>query len=237
MLINEIFKSIDGEGNRTGYPVTFIRSFGCNCACTYCDTMYAVQPETEEDKANAFKEMSVDEIVQKCKDLGTKRITFTGGEPLIQKDAVDLVGKLMLNGFEVNIETNGAVNIEEFTHKLDAFMDMHVQEYMCVAGSYYYTLDYKCPTSGMEDKMILSNLDWLSKSDVLKFVVGSKEDLDRMKQIITEHDIYAEVFVSPVFGKIDPKDIVQYIIENDLQNVRVQLQLHKIIWDFNQRGV
>ena len=237
MLINEIFKSIDGEGNRTGYPVTFIRSYSCNLLCTYCDTLYAVQPETEEDKANAFKEMSVDEIVQKCKELGNKRITFTGGEPLIQKDAAELVGQLMLNGFEVNIETNGAVNIEEFTHKLDSYMDAYISTLEDTCGTYYYTLDYKCPTSGMEGKMILSNLDWLSEGDVLKFVVGSKEDLDRMKQIITEHKIFAEIFVSPVFGNIEPKDIVKYIIDNNLQNVRVQLQLHKIIWPVSMRGV
>ena len=181
--------------------------------------------------------MSIEEIIGACIQLKNRRITFTGGEPLIQKDAVELVGQLMLNGFEVNIETNGAVNIEEFTHKLDSYMDAYISTSECTCGTYYFTLDYKCPTSGMEDKMILSNLDWLSKGDVLKFVVGSIEDLNKMKQIITEHKIYAEIFISPVFGNIDPKDIVKYIIDNDLQDVRVQLQLHKIIWDFKQRGV
>lgn len=232
MLINEIFKSIDGEGIRTGYPVTFIRSYGCNLLCTYCDTLYAVDPQTEEDKENAFVTMTPDEILSKCKEFGLTKITFTGGEPLIQKDAPELVALLLDNGYEVNIETNGAVDLKEFNDKL---VDVLANDE--TLNNLIYTLDYKCPSSGMEDKMILDNIDYLNDIDVLKFVVGTQEDLDKMKQIVEQYTPECNIFVSPVFGQIEPKNIVQYILDNNLQNVRVQLQLHKLIWNVNQRGV
>ena len=232
MLINEIFKSIDGEGIRTGYPVTFIRSYGCNLLCTYCDTLYAVDPQTEEDKENAFVTMTPDEILAKCKEFGLTKITFTGGEPLIQKDAPELVALLLDNDYEVNIETNGAVDLKEFNDKL---VDVLANDE--TLNNLIYTLDYKCPSSGMEDKMILDNIDYLNDIDVLKFVVGTQEDLDKMKQIVEQYTPECNIFVSPVFGQIEPKDIVQYILDNNLQNVRVQLQLHKLIWNVNQRGV
>ena len=232
MLINEIFSSIDGEGIRTGFPVTFIRTYGCNLLCSYCDTLYAVDPQTEEDKENAFITMTVDEIVDRCFDLKNKKITFTGGEPLIQKDAPELVARLLEEGFEVNIETNGAVNLSEFNDKLvDVLSDDELLNNMI------YTLDYKCPSSGMEDKMILENIDYLNDIDVLKFVVGSQEDLDTMKRIVTEYTPECNIFISPVFGHIEPVALVDYILENNLQNVRVQLQLHKIIWPADMRGV
>lgn len=232
MQINEIFASIDGEGIRTGYPVTFIRTFGCNLRCSYCDTLYAVQPETQEDKDNAFVVMTVDEILDKCVELKNRRITFTGGEPLIQKDAPELVAALLDNGYEVNIETNGAVDLTIFEEKL-----VDILQDDSLLNNLIYTLDYKCPTSGMEDKMIMENLGFLIDSDVLKFVVGSQGDLDKMKAILEEYTPTAQVFVSPVFGQIEPKDIVEYVLANNLQEVRVQIQLHKIIWPVNMRGV
>lgn len=232
MQINEIFSSIDGEGIRTGCPVTFIRSFGCNLRCSYCDTMYAVQPENEEDLANAFTVMTVEEIVAKCEELGNYRITFTGGEPLIQKDAPELVAALLEKGFEVNIETNGAVNLKEFN---DQLVDVLTDD--SLLDDLIYTLDYKCPTSGMEDKMIMENIDYLNDTDVLKFVVGSQEDLDSMKRVVDQYTPECYIFVSPVFGNIEPSAIVDYVLENNMQNVRVQLQLHKIIWDPATRGV
>lgn len=226
MQINEIFSSIDGEGIRTGYPVTFIRSQFCNLKCIYCDTMYSWEAKDENGWLQ-YTDMTVDEIVEKCKELKNRRITFTGGEPLIQKDAADLVNRLLDEDFEVNIETNGAVNLEEFDLKITSKNLFNL----------IYTLDYKTASSGMEDKMILSNLEYISTDDVLKFVVGSREELDRMKEIVTNYDIEAEIFISPVFGKIEPKELVEYILEHDLQNVRVQLQLHKIIWNPEMRGV
>ena len=197
-----------------------------------CDTLYAVDPQTEEDKENAFVTMTPDEILAKCKEFGLTKITFTGGEPLIQKDAPELVALLLDNDYEVNIETNGAVDIHEFNDRLVDVLANDV-----TLNNLIYTLDYKCPSSGMEDKMILDNIDYLNDIDVLKFVVGTQEDLDKMKQIVEQYTPECNIFVSPVFGQIEPKDIVQYILDNNLQNVRVQLQLHKLIWNVNQRGV
>ena len=197
-----------------------------------CDTLYAVDPQTEEDKQNAFVTMTVDEILAKCNELGFKKITFTGGEPLIQKDAAELVALLLDNNFEVNIETNGAVDIHEFNDRLIDLLENDV-----LLNNLIYTLDYKCPSSGMEDKMIMSNINYLNQIDVLKFVVGSQEDLDRMKAVVEQYTPECHIFVSPVFGQIEPKDIVQYILDNKLENVRVQLQLHKIIYPVDMRGV
>ena len=229
MLINEIFSSIDGEGIRTGNLVTFIRSYGCSLLCKYCDTLYAVKPETEEDKKNAFTEMSVETIVEKCKELGNKRITFTGGEPLIQKDAKELLSKLTIEGFEVNVETNGKESITPFV-TFDGSCPIAMNKLII-------TMDWKSPYSGMRDQMLESNLLALRYNDVLKFVVANKEDLDDMKDILSKFNVRCHVFVSPVFNEIDPVEIIEYLKENNLQDVRVQLQLHKIIWKPEERGV
>lgn len=228
MQINEIFSSIEGEGIRTGYLVTFIRSFRCNLLCRYCDTLYAVQPEKIGEKTeNSYIDMTVDEIIEKCKKLGNKRITFTGGEPLIQPEALELISKLTVEGFEVNIETNGAVDLAKFVKFNDEFPIDYKKLII--------TMDWKSPYSGMRDKMITENLYKLSEVDVLKFVVANKEDLDDMKEVIK--DVDCNIFVSPVFGQIEPKEIVEYLKENNLQNVRMQLQLHKYIWPVDMRGV
>ena len=197
-----------------------------------CDTLYAVDPQTEEDKQNAFVSMTPEEILNKCIELNLNKITFTGGEPLIQKDAPELVALLLSNDFEVNIETNGAVNIEEFNNKL---VEVLVNDELL--NNLIYTMDYKCPSSGMEDKMIMENIDYLNDVDVLKFVVGTQEDLDKMKSILDEYTPECNIFVSPVFEQMDPKNIVQFILDNNMQNVRVQIQLHKLIWEPSTRGV
>lgn len=225
MQINEIFSSIDGEGIRTGYLVTFIRTFACNLLCSYCDTLYAVKPETEEDKLKAYTIMSVNDVVNKCKEYGNHRITFTGGEPLIQKDANELINALTSQGFEVNIETNGAVELESHIDKWE-----HNENIIL-------TMDWKSPSSGMRNRMIESNLELLNNRDVLKFVVGSEEDLQDMLNVIITHDLCCNIFVSPVFGNIEGKDIVKFMQEHNLQNVRVQIQLHKYFWPPEMRGV
>ena len=213
MRVVEIFKSIDGEGIRAGFPVTFIRLAGCNLKCSYCDSQYACQGVL------GYPDMSIEQIVRKVYELGCKRITLTGGEPLIHEDVTKLIYVLRNLDFKVNIETNGSQDIRPYVKCKDIII----------------TLDYKCPTSGMESKMALYNLPCLRKTDVLKFVVGSKEDLDVCKRI--SKFTRAQVFISPVFGKIEPKEIVEYMLENDMDNCRIQLQLHKYIWDPNERGV
>ena len=214
MLVNEIFSSIEGEGIRSGYPVTFIRLYGCNLHCSYCDTRYSCE-------GGDFKQMSVDEILDVVADLGFHRVTVTGGEPLIHKDVNELLMALIKAGYEVNIETNGAVYVAPYTHSAKMII----------------TLDYKSISSGENASMWLSNIPLLRKRDVLKFVVGSQEDLDDMRRIVIDYNPICSIYVSPIFGKIEPKEIVEYIKEHKLENCRVQLQMHKFIWPPQQRGV
>lgn len=214
MKVVEIFKSIDGEGIRAGFPVTFIRLAGCNLNCSYCDSRYACDWKDED-----VTEMTPEEIFTKVFKMGNKRITLTGGEPLIHEDVDTLIELLRNNGFEINIETNGSVDIDKYIGYSRILL----------------TMDFKCPSSGMTDRMLLSNLDKLRKKDVLKFVVGSKEDLDCCRDMIKYTS--AQVFISPVFGKIEPREIVEYMIEHDMQDCRIQLQLHKFIWSPDKRGV
>lgn len=220
MKVVEIFKSIDGEGIRTGLPVTFIRLFGCNLRCCYCDTKYSYGDDA------AFKEMRVSEIVNMCDDLGLKRITLTGGEPLIHEEVAFLLTALLTRGYEVNVETNGSVD-------LTPFIFLHDNKEF----NLFYTMDYKSISSGMHLHNNENNFKLLTEKDVLKFVVGSLQDLDDMKQVLEKHDIKARVFVSPVFGQIEPQELVEYVLANNLNNVTVQVQLHKIIWDPEERGV
>ena len=212
MKVVEIFKSIDGEGIRAGLPVTFIRLGGCNLHCSYCDTKYAWDGNYE------FTDMTPEEITDKVYRMGCPRITITGGEPLIHKDIHILINLLLYCGFWVNIETNGSVDVEPY-----------------LQNNVIVTMDYKCPSSNMDKSMNLGNLSLLRKRDVLKFVVGSKEDLDCCRDLIKY--TVANVFISPVFGKIEPKEIVEYMLEHDMMDCRVQLQLHKYIWNPQERGV
>ena len=214
MRVNEIFGSIEGEGIRSGYPAAFIRLYGCNLNCSYCDTRYSCV-------GNDFKEMSIDEIVNEIQRLSFERITLTGGEPLIHEDVDELIHRLTSLGYEVNIETNGSVYIGPYLDNPKVII----------------TADYKSISSGASEFMDKHNLIALRPQDVLKFVVGSIEDLEQMKNVLLEYNPSCTIFVSPVFGKIEPVEIVEFINDNDLQNCRLQLQLHKYVWNPNQRGV
>ena len=189
----------------------------------------------DENEQQQFTTMTPQKIVARCKELGNNRITFTGGEPLIQKDAAELVALLLDDGFEVNIETNGAVDLPTFENKLVDVL--HDDETL---NNLIYTLDYKCPSSGMEEQMIMSNIPFLIEGDVLKFVVGTEEDLLAMKRVVDEYvpnPHTFEVFISPVWGDMEGSRIVEFMQENNMQNVRVQIQLHKIFWPVDMRGV
>lgn len=215
MKVVEIFDSIEGEGIRVGLPATFIRLYGCNLKCSYCDSEYACVGDN-------YAELDIDTILSLVNNLGHKYVTLTGGEPLIHPGATTLIHRLISAGYKVNIETNGAVD-------LAGAMDTNT----------IITLDYKCPSSGMEHYMKLGNLSLLRSKDVLKFVVGSQEDLDKAYDIINTFKLEGKcnIFISPVFGKIEPKQIVESLLRTGLQEVRVQLQIHKFIWDPNMKGV
>ena len=212
MKINEIFRSISGESINAGYLTIFIRAFSCNLRCSYCDSLYSVE-------GNGYTEMSVDEIVEFIGQWTTKRVVYTGGEPLLQHDAKDLIFKLANGGYIVEVETNGAVALDSFPK----------------SDSIIYTMDWKCPSSGMNDKMIAHNLSLLRENDVIKFVVGSEEDLDEAAKIIQQTS--ATPFISPVFGNIEPRDIVFYMKDHNMDTARFQLQLHKYVWPIDMRGV
>lgn len=218
MKVVEIFESIDGEGIRAGFPVTFIRLYGCNLNCSYCDSRYACEN-------NMYTEMSISDILKVIREYGHKRITLTGGEPLLHEGVSELIDDLIYHRYEVNIETNGSVDIHDYGLTSNPQLIL--------------TVDYKCPSSGMENKMLLNNLSYLHEKDVLKFVVGTQEDLHRAKDIITNYDMSGQcnIYFSPVFGSIEPKDIVKFILDNKLEDVKVQLQLHKFIWNPEMRGV
>ena len=215
--VNEIFLSIDGEGYRTGLPVVFVRLYGCNLNCSYCDTRYSCEQQE-------YKEMSLYDILVEVLSYGVPRVTLTGGEPLIHPGVKDLIVSLVANDIEVNIETNGAVDLDEFIE-------------FKYNSKVVFTMDYKCKSSGMEDKMILSNLEFLQPKDVIKFVVSNYNEMAKMEFILESSKCKAQPYVSPVFGAIEPKELVDYVLDNKLNNVKVQVQLHKIIWNPNERGV
>lgn len=222
----EIFDSIEGEGKRAGRPATFIRLAGCNLRCSYCDTTYALFGEPEECK---YTEMSLDDILNR--DI-KKCVTLTGGEPLLAKGIAELADELLTRGHEINVETNGAADIMEFMQELR----IHDEDAL------FFTIDYKLPSSGVEEKMLWSNFESLMPQDVVKFVVGSDEDFDRMLEIIAKmkpmYDVLPNIYIGCVYGEYDLQKLTDRIVkEPALEDAALQLQLHKIIWSPDKRGV
>ena len=214
----EKFVSINGEGQHAGNLAVFIRLRGCNLACSFCDTRWACT-----DDATA-QQMTEDEILDYIKSTGVTRVTLTGGEPLIQKDIQVLLEKLASSDLQVEIETNGSVSIEPFTK---------------MSNPPAFTLDYKLAGSGMEDKMLTSNYRLLKPEDTIKFVCSSVAELDKVCELVDEFSLSQKcvVLISPVFGRIEPSDMVDYLIAHKRNDIRLQLQLHKFIWDPDKRGV
>lgn len=244
MKVVEIFNSIEGEGIRAGYPCTFIRLFGCNLNCSYCDSRYACVEEKESsDKFISYAPsvMSIPEIMEQVDRLDCMRVTVTGGEPLIHPGIDKLLQALIDGGYEVNVETNGSQFPKRFPVEPDEFFDYRrnceVKLIRPSVGKVFFTMDWKCKSSGMEDKMNINLVNELTGDDVLKFVVGNVEDMDGALKVIEQMTSKPHIFFSPVFGKIAPADIVQYLREKKLNDCRVQLQMHKFIWNPDQRGV
>lgn len=216
--VAEKFVSINGEGSRAGELAVFVRFRKCNLNCSYCDTRWANTDNAEAEM------MSAESIAEYVRSTGVKNVTLTGGEPLLQSDLYSLIELLMEQGNSVEIETNGSISIAELSQK----------KYRPL-----FTLDYKLPGSNMEFAMMTDNYKYLDKSDVVKFVAGSVADLERTAQIIKSFDLTNKclVYISPVFSSIEPSEIVGFMRENCLNNVKLQLQLHKFIWNPDERGV
>ena len=220
MRVAEKFISINGEGTRAGELAVFVRFTSCNLRCSYCDTMWANEPGCP------YEEMSPEQICDYVRSTGIKNVTLTGGEPLLQKDMGELIGLLIKNCCVcVEIETNGAVDLRPFAELPE--------------GRPVFTMDYKLPSSGYEDRMITENFGVLEAEDTVKFVSGSPEDLERAGEIIEKYGLLGRchVYFSPVFGQIEPVEIVDYMLNKRMNKARIQIQMHKVIWDPNERGV
>lgn len=208
----EIFRSVQGETSYTGLPTTFIRLAACNLRCTWCDTTYSF---------GRGEPWEIETILEKTRELGCKYVCITGGEPLLQKGVHTLINKLCDEGYKLSIETGGSLSIHE-VHK-----DVKV------------ILDIKCPGSGMSDKNHWDNIPLLKKSDEVKFVLLDRADYEWARNTCQKHQLFntvTEVLLSPVHGKLDSKELIQWMLEDKL-DVRLNLQLHKFIWDPETKGV
>ncbi len=215
----EKFVSINGEGRKSGELAVFIRFQKCNLTCSYCDTQWACMDNAP------YTLLSSAEIVDYIKASGASNVTLTGGEPLLQKDLESLLKDIAEAGdYFVEIETNGSRSIAALSESLYRPS---------------FTMDYKLPTSNMESQMYTDNLSLLTPEDTLKFVCGSQQDLIRAKAVIDQHTLLGKVqiYLSPVFGRLSAEAIVSFMLEHKLSGVRVQLQMHKFIWDPEARGV
>jgi len=211
LKINEIYHSIQGESSYSGLPCVFVRLTYCNLRCSYCDTEYAFYEG---------KDMSIKQIIKKINSYKCNLVEITGGEPLIQKNCIKLINELEKNNKKVLIETGGSLSIQNISKKT------------------HIILDLKCPSSNMENKNLWANLDYIKKTDEIKFVVGNKADYEWTKNIIKKYDLEnkCHLLISPVYDKIDNEKIINWILKDNLK-IRFQIQLHKEIWDKDKKGV
>ena len=211
MIINEIFKSIQGETSYAGLPCAFIRVTGCNLRCSYCDTTYAYEDG---------KEMSLSTIPESIAGFKTKIVCVTGGEPLSNNDTPLLLEELLVKNYTVLVETNGSYDIRTIPQEVIKIMDI------------------KCPDSNMSHLINWQNINYLTKSDEVKFVLSSRKDYDWTKAVIYKYNLseVTNILIGTAFGAISPKTVVQWILE-DYLDVRFQLQLQKYIWEPLARGV
>lgn len=209
--VTEIFHSIQGESTHAGRPCVFIRLTGCPLRCTWCDTAYAFY---------GGRDMTMDEIVEQVRAFDCRLVEVTGGEPLSQPGSLALLTRLCNDGFEVLLETSGAIDT--------AAVDLRVQ----------VILDVKCPGSGMTDRMHWPNLDRLSSKDEAKFVIKDRVDYEWAREVVCRRDLSTRctVLFSPVFGEMDPRQLAEWVLADRLP-VRFQLQMHKYIWAPDMRGV
>lgn len=215
----EKFVSIDGESQAAGELACFIRFAGCNLNCGYCDTSWANKPGVP------YESMSADEIYNYVRESGVNNVTLTGGEPLLQDNIGSLLRLLSADtNLRIEIETNGSVP---------------VRDYKYIGDNIVFTLDYKLPGSGMSAYMVLDNYKYIDKKDTVKFVVSNEKDLDTARDIIDRYRLtdITTVYISSAFEMIAPADIVQYMIKHGMNGVRLQLQMHKYIWEPDRKGV
>lgn len=215
--VAEKFVSINGEGQKAGQLAVFIRFAGCNLRCSYCDTKWANDFDLKGENLTA------EQILEYVLDTGVHNVTLTGGEPLLRPEIEELISMLVKAGLWVEIETNGSVSLKPLEKD----------------SRPHFTMDYKTPSSNMESEMLVSNFDLLEPDDVVKFVCGSSEDLNCTYDIIKKYNLTekCKVYLSCVFGNLQPSAVVDFMKEKNLNGVNFQLQMHKFIWNPDKRGV
>jgi 7-carboxy-7-deazaguanine synthase len=213
LRVTEIFRSIQGESTHAGRPCTFVRLTGCPMRCVWCDSEYTF---------TGGEHFSIESIMAQVNDFGCNLVEVTGGEPLAQKKAFDLIERLCNDGFEVLVETGNYVSTEGLDHRAKVILDI------------------KCPASGEEPRNYWSNIDRLRPDmDEVKFVIADEGDWLYAKRVIEEHDLESRakaILISPVWSGVDLQALAEWVASSGL-NVRMQLQLHKYIWGPEVRGV
>jgi 7-carboxy-7-deazaguanine synthase len=211
MLVTEIFHSIQGESSYTGLPCVFVRLTGCPLRCTWCDTSYSFYDGTQ---------MTTEAVLERVRQYDCRLVEVTGGEPLHQPEVRPLIQALCDEGYDVLIETSGAVNVSGVDPRARLVMDV------------------KCPGSGMSDRMDWNNLERLRRQDEVKFVINDRADYEWAVSIVQRHQLTSRctVLFGPVFGRLEPRRLAEWILTDRLQ-VRFQVQLHKYVWHPDMRGV
>ncbi len=211
LKVNEIFHSIQGESTHAGRPCVFVRLTGCNLRCAWCDTEYAFY-EGED--------MTIDQIMERVAAYGCGLVEVTGGEPLMQAEAIDLMERLLAEGYQVMLETGGSLPVSKVPRQVIKIVD------------------FKTPSSGMMKKNRWSILADLALHDEIKFVIGDRNDYDWARARIEEHGLTQRhtILFSTVFGKLEPRELAEWLLADRLR-ARLQLQLHKVIWGPDKRGV
>lgn len=211
LKVNEIYYSVQGESSKAGLPCVFVRLTYCNLRCSYCDTEYAFYEGEEK---------TIEEIINEVRKYNCNLVEITGGEPLVQNESLELMKKLCDEGFEVMIETGGSLPVKDIDKRVMIIMDL------------------KCPSSKMMKKNLYENIEFLKKTDEVKFVIGNREDYNWSREIIEKYRLNEKcsILFSVVFGQLEPVQLVNWILEDRL-NVRYQLQMHKIIWHPETKGV
>jgi len=205
--ITEIFYSLQGEAKEVGIPTVFVRLTGCPLRCNYCDTAYAFKGNNP---------LSIQHILDEIAQYNTQYVCVTGGEPMAQSNCLKLLDALIENDYKVSMETSGSIDIAPVNSKVSIVMDI------------------KTPSSTEEHQNRYENLSILKNKDQLKFVIASRSDFDWCTEILENHEVESEVLFSPVYESLRPVELADWILEKKL-NVRLQVQLHKILWG-DQKG-
>jgi 7-carboxy-7-deazaguanine synthase len=211
LVVNEIYRSIQGESSWAGLPCVFVRLTACNLRCSWCDSTFTF---------SEGRRWSLEAVLDRVEALGDPLVEITGGEPLLQKGVVPLMEELLRRGKTVLLETSGSVDIASVPEGVARIVDL------------------KCPDSGEVQRNLWSNLELLTPRDEVKFVIASRGDYEWARQTLREHaiDKRCTVLMGTVFGLLEPCTLVEWILEDRLP-VRFQLQMHKLVWSPERRGV